>query len=123
MSLNLNAISGKIRSLESQMRRAIASLSTGLDNVSSAAVSEAEIDVGATPVAEATVNVVNASITTASKIIGGIAYSAPTGKDLDEVDMDAISLLFKPLAGSFDIKVKGLEGSIADKFKVWYTYL
>lgn len=87
-----------------------------------ATIYEEEIDLGTTPVAEASVNIVNASIDASSKIIGGVAYLAPTGKDLDELEMDAIELKFEPGVGSFNVKVKGLEGYLSDKFKIWYMY-
>lgn len=86
------------------------------------AVSEAEIDVGATPVSEAQLTVTDAGVSAASRIIGGIAYEAPTGKDLDEIEMDALDILFLPGTGNFDVRIKGLEGYIADKFKIWYTF-
>lgn len=89
---------------------------------SALSMSEAEIDVGATPVADASINVTNTEVTATSRIIGGIAYSAPTDKDLDELDMDSFDIKFEALAGSFNVKIKGLEGYIADKFKIWYIY-
>ena len=86
------------------------------------AITEAEIDVGATPVLEASIAVTDAGVSATSKIIGGVAYSAPTGKDLDELEMDALELKFEPAAGSLNVHIKGLEGYIADKFKIWYTF-
>lgn len=88
----------------------------------SVSITETEIDVGATPVAEASISVADTGITTSSKIIGGLAYVAPTDKDLDELEMDAIELKFEPLAGSLNVHIKGLEGYLADKFKIWYTF-
>lgn len=85
-------------------------------------ITQAEIDVGATPVAEATVAVTDAGISTSSKIIGGLAYIAPTDKDLDELEMDALDILFEPGTGSMNVLIKGLEGYIADKFKIWYMF-
>ena len=85
----------------------------------SAAVTEVEIDVGATPVSEASIAVTDAAITASSKIIGGIAYKAPTGKDLDELD-EPLEVKFEPGSGTFNVHIKGLEGYIADKFIVWY---
>lgn len=86
------------------------------------AITEVEIDVGATPVAEAIVSVINAGVSVSSKIIGGIAYKAPTGKDIDELEMDALDIKLEPLAGSLNVHVKGLEGYIAGAFTVWYTF-
>ncbi len=88
----------------------------------SVAITEVEIDCGATPLLETIINVVNAGITAASKIIGGLAYKAPTGKDLDELEMDALDLKFEPLSGSFNVHIKGLEGYIAGTFIIWYLF-
>lgn len=88
----------------------------------SVAITQAEIDVGTTPVAEASVAVTDAGVTTSSKIIGGVAYKAPTGKDLDELEMDALDITFEPATGSLNVKIKGLEGYIADKFIIWYIF-
>jgi hypothetical protein len=88
----------------------------------SVSMTEVEIDVGTTPVLEKTVNVVDAGVLATSKILGGVANIAPTGKDLDEVEADALELKFQPQAGSININIKGLEGAIADKFKLWYTF-
>lgn len=88
----------------------------------SVAITEVEIDCGATPLLETIIAVTNAGITAASKIIGGLAYKAPTGKDLDELDMDALDLKFEPLSGSFNVHIKGLEGYISDKFIIWYLF-
>lgn len=84
-------------------------------------VSETEIDVGTTPVEDASVNVVNTEVSVSSKMVGGVAYKAPTGKDLDELD-EAFEVKFEPKAGSFNVLIKGLEGSIADKFIIWYSF-
>jgi hypothetical protein len=85
------------------------------------ATSEVEIDVGSTPVLQASVSVTNAAVTTSSKMTGGVAYKKPTGKDLDELEMDSFDLKFEPLAGAFNVHIKGLEGTIADSFIIWYT--
>src|SRR5687768_11896711 len=86
----------------------------------SASITEAEIDVGAMPVAEASVAVVDAAISPTTKIIGGLAYVAPTGKDLDELECDALDIKFEPATGSMNVIIKGLEGYIEGKFKIWY---
>lgn len=85
-----------------------------------ASITETEIDVGTTPVAEASISVTDAAVTASSKIIGGIAYKAPTGKDMDELEMDDLELKFEPGTGTFNVKIKGREGYISDKFIIWY---
>lgn len=89
---------------------------------SSISITETEIDVGSTPVSEATINIEDPAMLATSKVIGGVAYEAPTGKDLDEIEMDAFDVKFEPVAGGMNIWIKGLEGYIADKFKIWYTF-
>jgi hypothetical protein len=79
-----------------------------------------EIDFGSTPIAEKEFTIADTDVTATSKIVGCIAYVAPTGKELDELEFDAIDLKFAPGAGQFKIYAKGLEGYIADKFKVYY---
>ena len=85
-------------------------------------IKEVEIDVGDICVTEATVNVIDGLVQTTSKILGGVAYKTPTGKDLDELDMDVLDILFKPLAGSIDVKIRSMTGSVAGRFVLWYTF-
>jgi hypothetical protein len=91
------------------------SSSTGTVNVK-----QTEVDFGTTPLAETEFTVTDSEVTASSQIIGTIAYEAPTGKDLDELEMDAIDLRFAPGAGSFIVRVKGLDGYLHDKFKINY---
>lgn len=88
--------------------------------VSSGAVKQVEIDFGTLPVAEASFTITDAEVTPTSKITGNIAYELPTGKDLDELEMDGIDLKFGPGSGQFTIYARGLDGYVADKFKVNY---
>lgn len=86
----------------------------------SVAIQQTEIDFGMVPVAEASFIVTDAAVSPSSRIIGSIAYVAPTGKDLDEMEMDALDLKFAPGSGQLTIWARGLDGYIADKFKVNY---
>ena len=81
---------------------------------------QVEIDFGALGLSEKSFTIIDSNVTVGSKIIGNLAYVAPTGKDLDELDMDAIDLKFAPGAGQFTMQVKGLEGYLADKFVINY---
>lgn len=83
-------------------------------------VKQTEVDFGTTPLAEAEFTVVDAEVSLTSQLIGTIAYEAPTGKDLDELEMDAIDVRFQPGTGQFIVRVKGLEGYLHDKFKINY---
>ena len=87
---------------------------------SGSSVSQTEIDFGTTPVAEMGFTIADASVTPASKITGSVAYQAPTGKDLDELEMDELDLKFGPGSGQLTIYARGRDGYIADKFKVNY---
>lgn len=69
---------------------------------------------------EAEFVVVDGDVSPASQIVGNIAYEAPTGKDLDELEMDSINLKFAPGVGELKIFVKGLDGSLEGNFKVNY---
>lgn len=85
-----------------------------------ASISQTEIDFGTTPVAEASFLITDANVSASSKLIGCVAYVAPTGKDLDELDMDGLDLKFAPGSGQFTLYARGMDGYIADKFKINY---
>lgn len=82
---------------------------------------QTEVDLGDLPVSESSFTVVNSIVTISSKITGSVAYETPTGKDLDEVEMDAIDLKFGPGNGQLTILIKGLEGYLHNKFKINYS--
>jgi len=82
---------------------------------------QTEIDFGATPVDNATFIIVDAAVTTGSRITAKVAYEAPTGKDLDEVEMDMLELLCGPGSGQFTLFARGMEGYVHDKFKINYA--
>lgn len=89
----------------------------------SSSITQVEVDFGTTPVDSKVFTITDAAVTTASKIIAEVAYDAPTGKDLDEIEMDTI--LVSPgqaAAGSFQVFVRTTDGSyLADKFKINYV--
>jgi hypothetical protein len=76
-------------------------------------ITEVEIDVGSLPVLESSIAVVDTGVTVDSHIIGGVAYKQPTGKDLDAMDMDSLSIKFEATAGGLNVHIKGLDGTIA----------
>ena len=55
-----------------------------------------------------------------SNLQGEVAYVAPTGKDLDEMEMDGLELKFAPGSGQFTLYARGRDGYVADTFKVNY---
>ncbi len=87
----------------------------------STSIFQTEIDFGSLPVAEASFTVSNAGVTPTSNIAGSVAYVAPTGKDLDELEMDGVDLKFGPGSGQLTIYARGQDGYIADKFKISYV--
>jgi hypothetical protein len=87
---------------------------------SSTNIKQTEIDFGTTPISEASFTITDADVSLSSQLIGLVAYEAPTGKDLDELEMDGLDLKFAPGVGQFTIYARGLDGYIADKFKINY---
>jgi hypothetical protein len=90
--------------------------------VTTQTITQVEIDFGTTPLSEKIFTITDAAATTTSKIICSLAYDSPTGKDLDELDMDDIILkVGSSTAGSFTLYVMTSDGSyLADKFKINY---
>jgi hypothetical protein len=84
-------------------------------------VKQTEIDFGSMPVNTATFVVADADVTAASKLIGAVAYVAPTGKSLDELEFDVLDLRFAPGAGIFTLLARSLQGYVAGKFKINYA--
>lgn len=64
----------------------------------------------------------NDKVKSGSIILASVAYDAPTGKSLDELEMDVIEVKAgSSTEGSFKIIVTGTEGSLRNKFKINYT--
>lgn len=92
----------------------------GASNLS---IFQTEIDFGTTPVSHAIFTIIDANITTNSYIIGQVAWQAPTNKDIDEIEMDALEIKCQPSGGGFFMYVSSQDGSyLADKFKINYLY-
>lgn len=86
-----------------------------------AVLGTAEVDFGAVPVESASFTITDSRITSAMSIAAQVAYAAPTGKDLDEVEMDALDLKAAAGSGQFTLFARGLDGFVADKFKISYA--
>ena len=93
----------------------------GSSSSSSVKVKQVEVDFGTLPVAEAQFTITDPDVTISSHIVGAIAYEAPTDKDLDEMTMDSLDVKCGNGVGQFDMYIIGLDGYIADKFKVNYV--
>jgi len=83
---------------------------------------QVEIDFGSTPVYEETFTITDSEVTTSSIIIVQTAYVAPTGKSLDELEFDSFDFRCAAGTGNFTLYVRSLEGLVADKFKINYSF-
>lgn len=84
-------------------------------------IKQTEVDFGVTPVAEGTFTITDGDVTALSQIIASVAYEAPTGKDLDEIEMDDLIIRCGNGVGTFDMFIRAADGSyLADKFKINY---
>lgn len=82
---------------------------------------QTEIDFGSTPVSEASFTIGDESVLATSRLSGTVAYEAPTGKDLDELDMDQLDLKFAPGNLAFILYATALHGAyVAGTFKINY---
>lgn len=82
---------------------------------------QVQIDFGATLVREGVFVIVDASVTTASKLEGNVAYVATADHTLDEIQCDAFDLKFAPGVGQFTLYIRALLGMVAGKYKINYT--
>lgn len=84
-------------------------------------INQVEVDFGALPLSDATFTIVDASVVPSSHILAQVAWEAPTGKDLDEIEMDDLQLRAQPGTGQFKLFVRTADGSyLADRFKINY---
>ena len=87
-----------------------------------AALAITEKDFGATPVYEAIFSVVDALVTAGMRINAGLAYEAPTGRDLDETELVDFNVVAgQAIAGSFSMLVQSRCGLVAGLYKFVYT--
>jgi len=82
-----------------------------------AAISEVELDFGVTPVRSRKFVVVHAPATATSKIIMNQSGAAPTGRQADENEMDAIYCSCNPDVGQFTVFATCLTGSLTGLYK------
>lgn len=79
-----------------------------------------ELDVGEMPLHAKTFIIPDPRALSTSRITGNVAFVAPTDKDIDELEMDAIELKIAPGNGTVIVNLRGLEGYIEGKFKIFY---
>jgi len=91
-------------------------------SIASFGFAQTEVDFGATPVADATFTIADANAIVGSKIIAITAYDAPTGKDLDEIEMDKLIIVAgNATLGNFQMFIQSADGSYLEgKFKINY---
>lgn len=86
----------------------------------SVTVTQTEIDFGASLISYKEFTITDAAVSATSKIIVQMAYVAPTGKDLDEVEADRFYFLAAPGTGDFVLYAECLTGRVKGKFKINY---
>ena len=69
---------------------------------------------------EKTFTITDADVSATSQILASIANEAVSGKDADENEVDSFVLIAKPAAGTFDLFIKSLEGSVYGGYLVNY---
>lgn len=86
----------------------------------SATVSQTTIDFGTDEKSDDVFNVVDASISTSSKIVAFVTWISTLGRDADEIMADAISISVEPLAGSMNIYAMAKNGTVNGKYAINY---
>lgn len=83
---------------------------------------QAEVDWGANATNECFKEfvIVDASLTGSEYIIAQVAYEAPTGKDVDELEFDAFVCMCSPAVGQFRLAMHSLLGPAHGTFKINY---
>lgn len=84
---------------------------------------QTEVDFGTTPVAQTIFTISDTNVAANSKIIAQVAYDAPTGKDLDEIEMDTLEIRCGNVVvgTSFDMLITSSDGSYLEgTFKINY---
>lgn len=82
-----------------------------------------ELDFGTTPIKWKKFSVTDSNIVSTDIVDCKLAYLQPTGKSLDEVEMDSFYILSKPFSGGVIFLIKSLEGHVKGKFKFRYQIL
>lgn len=83
---------------------------------------QVEIDFGSTLYQTQKIfTIFDKDISSKELIIASLAYEAPSGKSLDELEMDELTLKCKANDGYAEIVATSLYGSVYGKFKINYT--
>lgn len=95
-------------------------LAAGWIPSSPVALTQVEVDFGSAGVRSKSFTITDASVSGTSKIIPQQAGDAPTGRQADENEMDAILFSAAPGAGQFTLFGNALNGPVSGKYKVNY---
>lgn len=86
---------------------------------------QTEIDFGSTPVRSTKFTISNTSVVAGTKVMAAIAYEAPTGRTIDEVEMEFDRVMVTAgnvvAATGFDIYVGSSTGMLSGKYKINYS--
>lgn len=85
-------------------------------------ITEVEIDFGPIPRSDGFFVVLDPRVKLGAHILAEVAYKAPTGKDLDEIEMDDLEIRAgAPSDGVMNLFIHAADGSyLHDKFRVNY---
>lgn len=87
-----------------------------------AVTKQAEVDFGSVrTLSQKLFTVTDADAKEGKLVIPVIAYEAPTGKSLDEVEMDSFEVKGRAQNGLVDLLVTSLTGRVTGAFKINYT--
>lgn len=83
---------------------------------------QVEVDFGSAPVfGQKIFSVVDPDAKEGSLVVPTIAYVAPTGKELDELELDDFSIKGRSLSGTVELLIASLTGAVSGNFKINYT--
>lgn len=80
-----------------------------------------ELDFGSTTLTDKLFNIVDASVSTSSKIIANICWLSTLGRSMDEIAVDGVEIAIEPKAGSFDVRAVARWGRVSGKYGLAYT--
>lgn len=85
-------------------------------------ITQIEVDFGPVPQASGYFIVADPRVSAGAHILVSTAYEAPTGKDLDEIEMDDLEIRAGvPSTGTMTLFIHAADGSyLHDKFKLNY---
>lgn len=83
-------------------------------------IAEVEVDFGSVPVWSKVLTVIDATITTASKIIAVQSGKAASGREADENEMDPILFSATPQSGQMLLIANPQAGPVGGSYKVNY---